>query len=327
MKIGKHELRHGLFLAPMAGYSDRAMRYVCRAEGAEYSVTEMVSAKAVVFGDKKTLTLARIRADEGPVALQLFGSEPETIASAAAILVRDAASFGSEEPAAIDLNMGCPVKKIFSNGEGSALMRNPELIYRIVKATAEAVKLPVTVKLRAGISRENINAVECARAAEEGGASLVTVHGRTREQLYSGAADREVIAAVKSAVKIPVIANGDVKCAKDALSMLKETGADGVAVGRGAVGNPFVFREIASALLGEEYTPPTLSRRIEVAVAHVRLAVEDKGERIAIPEARKQIAAYFSDFRGASALRTRINGATRLSEIEEILKEINYENS
>lgn len=327
MKIGKHELRHGIFLAPMAGYSDRAMRYVCRMAGAEYSVTEMVSAKAVVFGDKKTLTLAGIKEGEGPVALQLFGSEPDTIAKAADILVSGAAGHGSEIPAAIDINMGCPVKKIFSNGEGSALMRDPELIYRIVKATVNATDIPVTVKIRSGITKDSINAPECARAAEEGGASLVTVHGRTREDMYSGLADRGIIAAVKRSVNIPVIANGDVKCGADAVNMLRETGADGVAVGRGAVGNPFVFAEIAAALRGEEYIAPDLTERIEVALTHIRMAVEDKGERVAIPEARKQIAAYFSSFRGAARLRTMINSATTLSEIERIVREIDYENS
>ena len=186
MNIGKTELKSGLILAPMAGFSDRAMRLVCRKYGAEYTVTEMVSAKAVTFGDMKTSQIARIGEDEGPVALQLFGSEPDVMAKATEMMAGGVAGF--VPPVAIDINMGCPVNKIFSNGEGSALMRDPELIYRIVKATVGATDLPVTVKLRAGIDREHINAIECARAAEEGGATAIALHGRTRAELYSGRA-------------------------------------------------------------------------------------------------------------------------------------------
>ena len=327
MKIGNYELSHGLFLAPMAGYSDRAMRCLCREWGCEYSVTEMVSAKAVVFGDKKTLSLAAIRADEGPVALQLFGREPDVIARAAAIMIDEAVRSGNAVPAAIDLNMGCPVKKIFSNGEGSALMREPALIERIVRAVCSAVDLPVSVKLRSGISEREINARECAMAAESGGASLVTVHGRTREQMYSGRADRGIIREVKSALSIPVVANGDIASGADATSMLRETGADGIAIGRAAVGDPFIFSQIRSAIEGAEYIPPTLDERVAAARRHVRLAVEDRGERVAIPESRKQIASYFSSFRGAASLRARIHSASTLREVEDILDGINYENS
>ena len=318
MKIGNVEIKHGLFLAPMAGFSDRAMRRVCSEMGVEYSVSEMISAKAVTFGDKKTYSLANIRPDEGPVALQIFGSEPDIMARAANMLSTRDFGEGYASPCAIDINMGCPVHKIFSNGEGSALMRDPELIYRITRAVKENTDLPVTVKHRTGIDDRSLNAVECAMAAESGGASLITVHGRTRTQMYSGTVNREMIKNVKNSVQIPVIANGDIISGADALSMLSDTGADGIAVGRGAVGNPFIFREIICALDGEEYREPSLEEKVEVALWQLRLAIEDKGERIAIPEARKQIASYLHSFRGAAAIRARINQATEYGEIESI---------
>ena len=321
MKIGKIELSHGLFLAPMAGFSDRAMRRVCHQMGAEYAVSEMISAKAVTFGDKKTFSLAAIRDDEGPVALQIFGSEPDVMGRCASILTEKKWGEGYVTPSAIDINMGCPVHKIFSNGEGSALMRNPELIYRIVRAVKENCDLPVTVKHRTGIDSENLSAVECALAAEEGGAELITVHGRTKAQMYSGEVDRETIKKVKQSVHIPVIANGDILCADDAISMLKDTGADGVAIGRGAVGNPFIFSEIICAFLGHKYIPPTLEERVEVALWQLRLAIEDKGERASVPEARKQIASYLHSFGGAAKIRAKINMATTYAEVEAIFRE------
>ena len=319
MKLGSVQLKHGLFLAPMAGFSDRAMRRVCHDMGAEYSVTEMISAKAVTFGDKKTFSLAGIREDEGPVALQIFGSEPDIMARAADILSRRDFGEGFVSPCAIDINMGCPVHKIFSNGEGSALMRDPDLIYRITKAVRENTDLPVTVKHRTGVDHKSLNAVECAMAAESGGASLITVHGRTRVQMYSGDVDRETIKKVKESVNIPVIANGDITSGIDALSMLSYTGADGIAIGRGAVGNPFIFREIIAAMEGREYTEPDITQKTEIALLQLRLAIEDKGERVAVPEARKQIASYLHSFRGAASIRARINQALTYGEIEDIL--------
>lgn len=319
IKIGNNILEYGLFLAPMAGFSDRAMRRVCSDMGAEYSVTEMISAKAVTFGDKKTYTLANIRPDEGAVALQIFGSEPQIMGRAANILSTRAFGNGYVSPCAIDINMGCPVHKIFSNGEGSALMRDPELIYRITRAVKENTDLPVTVKHRAGIDRDHINAVECAMAAESGGASLITVHGRTRVQMYSGSVDKEIIKNVKQSVHIPVIANGDILSGRDALDMLEYTGADGIAIGRGAVGNPFIFKEIISAMRSEAFIPPTLEEKVKTALWQLKLAIEDKGERVAIPESRKQIASYLHSFRGAAAIRAKINQATEYGEIERIL--------
>ncbi len=317
IKIGNHELKHGLCLAPMAGYTDRAMRFVCHKYGAEYSVTEMVSAKAVVFGDKKTFSLARILPDEGPVSVQIFGSEPRIMAEAAHILEN---TMDSMPPVAIDINMGCPVNKVFSNGEGSALMKSPELIERITRAVSSAVKLPTTVKIRSGIKADSINAIECALAAEEGGASLICIHGRTREQMYGGLADREIIKNIKSALHIPLIANGDVVDGESALAMLRDTGADGIAVGRGAVGNPFIFDEIICALEGREFIPPSLDERIDTALLQLRCAIEDKGERVAIPEARKQIALYLRSFHGAARIRAEINRSLTYAEVEEALK-------
>ncbi len=315
--LGELNMKHGLCLAPMAGYTDRAMRLVCRKYGAEHSVTEMVSAKAVVYGDRKTFSLAKILPDEGPVSVQIFGSEPEIMAEAAHILVNNLESM---PPVAIDINMGCPVNKIFGNGEGSALMKSPELIEKIVRSVSGAVNIPATVKLRAGISKSSINAVECALAAEEGGASLICIHGRTREQMYGGLADREIIKNVKSALHIPLIANGDVVDGESALAMLRDTGADGIAVGRGAVGNPFIFDEIICALEGREFIPPSLDERIDTALLQLRCAIEDKGERVAIPEARKHIALYLRSFHGAARIRAEINRSLTYAEVEEALK-------
>ncbi len=317
MNFGSITLKHGLMLAPMAGFSDRAMRLVCLEHGAEYSVTEMVSAKAVTFRDKKTESIAKIGHDEGLCALQIFGSEPDVMARATELIEKGVSGFA--RPAAIDINMGCPVHKIFSNGEGSSLMKSPELIEQIVKSVKGSTDLPVTVKLRTGIDKSHINAVECALAAERGGASLIALHGRSKEQMYSGDIDRETIKNVKQSLHIPLVANGDITNADSALELLSYTGADGIMIGRGAVGNPFVFEEIKAVLEAAPYTPPTFEERIEVAVRQLEYAVADKGERVAVPEARKQIALYLKGFRGASALRGKINTLTTLDEVKREL--------
>ncbi len=312
-------MTYGIALAPMAGFTDHAMRVVSHLHGAEYSVGEMVSAKAVTFGDKKTYALAKITQDEGPCAVQIFGSEPEVMAYAARELskpIEDGAS-----PRAIDINMGCPVNKIFSNGEGSALMKNPELIEKIVRAVKGAIDIPCTVKLRTGVDAENINAAECALAAESGGADMITVHGRTRVQMYSGEVDTETIRAVKKAVKIPVFANGDITDAKSAVSMLEATDADGIMIGRGAVGNPYIFEEIRAKIEGRTYKSPTMEERIECALLQLRLAIEEKGEERAVTESRKQIALYLHSFRGAAAIRAKINRALSFEEVKAALTE------
>ena len=313
-------------LAPMAGYTDRAMRRVAKDFGCEYSTTEMVSAKAVVYGDKKTFNLARIRPDEGNVAIQIFGSEPDIMARAAAELSRGYSAEGYAPPVAIDINMGCPVNKVFSNGEGSALMKDPDLIYRITRAVVCAIDIPCTVKIRSGVDKDHINAVECALAAESAGAAIVAVHGRTRAQLYGGVSDREIIKEVKKTLHIPVIGNGDIVDVSSAISIMNDTGCDGIMIGRAAVGNPFIFSEIAAHLNGGVYTPPTLSERAETALLQLSLAVCDKGEAVAIPESRKQIANYFKSFRGSAVLRCAINSAKTESEVKEsIYRLINEE--
>ena len=320
IKIGELSLTHGLCLAPMAGFGDRAMRKTCKQYGAEYVTTEMVSAKAVTYKDKKTFELCKIESDEAPCALQLFGCEPNIVAEAAEML--EYGYGGGVAPVAIDINMGCPVPKIVGNGEGSALMKNPSLVYDIVRATARAVHIPVTVKIRAGFDESHINACEVALAAEEAGASLVCVHGRTKTQMYSGKADRNIIADVKKCLHVPVIANGDVTDARSALEMIEQTGCDGIAIGRGAIGNPFVFAEIASALEGKEYTPPTQSEKIDVALHQLALAIEDKGERVAVAESRKQIAEYIKGMSGAAAVRAKINAAQSYAEVVGIVNAI-----
>ncbi len=318
IQIGKHTFSHGLFLAPMAGYTDSALRRIAREMGAEACVTEMVSAKATVFGDRKTAALAMIRPTDAPCAIQIFGSDADTLARAAEILSRPTAGVA---PIAMDINMGCPVAKIFQNGEGSALMRDPEHIAAIVRAVTQATDLPVTVKLRAGIDAEHKNAVACALAAEEGGAAAVTVHGRTRTQMYGGLADGRIVREVKHALRIPVIASGDVTSAETAHAVLRDTEADGLMIGRGAVGNPFVFAEILAAYKGVSYTPPTFEERAAVALRQLRYAVEDKGESLAVRETRKQMAAYCGGFRGAAWLRATLHQANTYADVEHAFLE------
>lgn len=316
MKLGSTELRYGLFLAPLAGYTDMAMRTVARKYGAELTVSEMVSARALCYGDQKTPALARVLPQELPMAVQIFGSEPQFMAEGARIVAAGMA--GGVVPTAIDINMGCPVKKIVTSGDGSALMKNPALAYDIVKAVTAAVDLPVTVKIRAGWDEKNKNAVEVACAVEEAGASLVAVHGRTKTQMYSGHADYTIIAKVKESLHIPVVGNGDILSAADALRMKRETGCDGVMIGRGAVGNPFLFAEIRAAMDGVPYTPPTPALRMREALWQLRLAMEEKGEREAVLSSRKQFADYAAGLRGASALRGAVHKAESYAEIEAL---------
>lgn len=319
LRFGNIELKYGLFLAPLAGYTDMAMRTVARECGAEMTVSEMVSARALCYGDKKTPALARILDRELPAAVQIFGSEPEFMAEGARIVARGME--GGVPPSAIDINMGCPVKKIVSAGDGSALMKNPALAYDIVKAVVGAVSLPVTVKIRAGWDEEHKNAVEVALAVEEAGAALVAVHGRTRNQMYSGKAALDIIANVKDALRVPVVGNGDITSCDDALRMKRETGCDGLMIGRGAVGNPFLFSEIRAALSEEAYMPPTARERMEMALRQLRLAIEEKGEREAVLSARKQFADFAAGLRGASALRAAVHRAEAYHELASCAEE------
>lgn len=318
MQIGSVLFPHGLFLGPMAGYTDFAMRTVCREMGAEGLVTEMVSAKAVVFGDRKTIPLARVSAEECPCAVQLFGHEPEVLAEAARIVA--AGVGGGVAPTMIDLNMGCPVHKIVSGGDGSALMRDPALAERIVRAVRDAVKIPVTVKIRLGWDDAHRNAPEVARAAESGGADAVFVHGRTRTQFYAGTADYRGIGEVVRAVSLPVIGNGDVRDAEGGARLLRESGCAGIMVGRGAVGNPFLFRALAALLSGQPLPPPpTAAEKYAVAKRQLTLAAKEKGESVAVLEARKHLGEYLRGIRGGSAARAEIFRAESAGEMLRIL--------
>lgn len=318
MQIGSVLFPHGLFLGPMAGYTDFAMRTVCREMGAEGLVTEMVSAKAVVFGDRKTIPLARVAAEECPCAVQLFGHEPEVLAEAARIVA--AGVGGGVAPTMIDLNMGCPVHKIVSGGDGSALMRDPALAERIVRAVRDAVKIPVTVKIRLGWDDAHRNAPEVARAAESGGADAVFVHGRTRTQFYAGTADYRGIGEVVRAVSLPVIGNGDVRDAEGGARLLRESGCAGIMVGRGAVGNPFLFRTLAALLSGQPLPPPpTAAEKYAVAKRQLSLAAKEKGESVAVLEARKHLGEYLRGIRGGSAARAEIFRAESAGEMLRIL--------
>ena len=330
--FGSITLPHGLALAPLAGVSDRAFRRVCRACGADFTVSEMVSAKALCYEQRKkdpkvrsvSGQLASVMADELPMAVQIFGSEPDFMAEAARMIEANEyiGCVSEVPPSAIDINMGCPVRKVTGNGEGSALLKNPRLIGEIVSAVARAVSIPVTVKIRAGWDKDSVNAPEVAKIIEASGASMLTVHARTREQMYEPGVDRSVITAVKQAVSIPVLGNGDIYTAADALSMMAETGCDGVMIARGAMGNPWVFTEICAALDGKDYTPPPIAERFEVALAQVREMITEKGERVGVAEAKKHLAWYCHGMEGAAAARGRLMQAESYGELAAILREM-----
>lgn len=331
LNIGAIALPYGLVVAPMAGISDRTFRRLCVEHGAEYSVSEMVCAKALVYEQRcrktdaehfKTGNLAAVMKDELPMAVQLFGGEPEFIAEATRMICEGSYKSCRSEapPSAIDINMGCPVHKIVSNGEGSALMKNPALAGRVAEAAVRAAGgIPVTVKIRAGWDKDSVNAVEVAKILESVGVSAITVHGRTRSQLYSGVSDNSVIAEVKAALGIPVIGNGDVVDGVSALKMIGETSCDGIMIGRGAIGNPWIFEEIRAALSGESFIPPTKREIIEAALSQVKGMIEEKGERIGISESKKHLCRYTKGFRGAADVRGRLNLAIAYEEIEELL--------
>ena len=297
MKIGNVFIEGKAALAPMAGVADRAFRRICADYGAAFTVSEMVSAKALTMGDKKSRELMELDDRARPSAIQLFGDDPETMAKAAVMATE-------YRPDWIDINMGCPAPKIANNHCGSALMREPDLCYRLVKAAVEAVDLPITVKIRKGYSKDEVNAVEVAKACEAGGAAAITVHGRTRDQMYAPPVDWEIIKAVKQAVSVPVIGNGDVVDARSAAALYEQTGCDLVMVGRGALGAPWVFSQIEAYLSHESLLPdPPLATRMEVLCRQVALAVSLKGERGALLEARKHASWYMRGLRGAAYLR------------------------
>lgn len=315
MKIGNVELENNIILAPMAGVSDLPFRLLCREQGAGMVCTEMVSAKAISFHNKNTVALLETSPAEHPVSLQLFGADPDIISEMAAYIEE-------RDFDVLDLNMGCPVPKVAGNGEGSALMRNPKLVEQIVSKTVRAIKKPVTVKIRKGFTASEVNAVEIARIAEASGAAAVAVHGRTREQYYTGTADWDIIRRVKEAVSIPVIGNGDVDSAGKAKQLLDETGCDGVMVGRGARGNPWIFREIRDYLATGELPPrPSKEEVRDMMLRHTRMEIEYKGEYTGIREMRKHISWYTAGYPNSAKLRGCINEVKSYQKLEEMLME------
>ena len=313
LKIGNVELENRYILGPMAGVTDLPFRLLCREQGAGLLCMEMVSAKAIYYNNRNTESLLEIHPDEQPVSLQLFGSDPAIMSEMAKRI--------EERPFAIlDINMGCPVPKVVKNGEGSALMKNPKLVYEIVSAIVKAISKPVTVKIRKGFDDDHVNAVEIAKIIEEAGAAAVAVHGRTREQYYSGKADWDIIRQVKEAVSIPVIGNGDVTSPQKADELVKQTGCDGVMIARGAQGNPWIFSEMIHWEETGELPPrPDKDEVREMMLRHARLQLEYKGEFCGIREMRKHVAWYTKGLKGAARLREKVNAVESLEELENLL--------
>ena len=316
LKIGDVSLKNNLILAPMAGVTDLPFRLLCKEQGAGLLCMEMVSAKGIMYNNKNTKFLLTIDERERPVSLQLFGSDADIISEQAKRI--------EELPFDIlDINMGCPVPKIVNNGDGSALMKNPLLAGEIIEKTARAIQKPVTVKIRKGFDEEHINAVEMAHIAQESGAAAIAVHGRTREQYYSGKADWEIIRKVKEAVKIPVIGNGDVWTPQDAIDMRKQTGCDGVMIGRGAQGNPWIFKQILHyEQTGELLEKPSPQEVTEMILRHAKMQMEFKGEYIGMREIRKHAAWYTAGYKNSAKLRGKINETETYEELKELLSHL-----
>ena len=315
MQIGNIKLDAPLVLAPMAGITDLPFRVICRRLGCGMTVSEMVSAKGLLYKNVKTTEMLRIEDSERPTAIQLFGSVPAELAEAAQMVEASGADI-------IDFNMGCPVPKIVNNGEGSALMKNPQLAYEVLAAMVAAVKIPVTVKFRAGWNDKHRNAVEIALAAERAGVAAVAVHGRTRQQFYEGKADWGIIREVKQAVKVPVFGNGDIFTVADGLRMLAETGVDGLMIGRGADGNPWLFQQLKAALAGEPVPEaPTLDARLDLAAEHLDMLIDFKGEHISVKEMRRHISAYLKGLPHAAEFRGRFHKVDTREEFRQLLAE------
>ena len=314
-RIGNVDIKGNLILGPMAGVTDLPFRLLCKEKGADLVYTEMVSAKGVQYNNKNTESLLYIDEKERPAALQLFGADP-------VILSETAKRLEERNFDILDINMGCPVPKVVNNGEGSALMKNPKLIGEIVKMVSGAIKKPVTVKIRKGFTPDEVNAVEVAKIAEDCGAAAVAVHGRTREQYYSGKADWEIIGAVKQAITIPVIGSGDIYTPEDAKQMIAQTGCDGIMMARGTRGNPWIFEQIKAYLnSGALIQKPSLTQVKEMILRHAALSIEYKGEFIGIREMRKHVAWYTTGFAGAAKLRNRVNEIETMEDLVILLEE------
>lgn len=313
LQIGDVILKNNVILAPMAGVTDLPFRLLCKEQGAGLLCMEMVSAKAIYYNNKNTETLMQIEPEERPVSLQLFGSDP--------VIMSEMAKRIEDRPFDIlDINMGCPVPKVVNNGEGSALMKNPGLVRKIVTSVSKAIKKPLTVKIRKGFDENNINAVEIAKIIEDSGAAAVAVHGRTRQQYYSGKADGDIIRQVKEAVSIPVIGNGDVDSPQKAKQLLEETGCDGIMVGRATEGNPWIFREISHYLdTGELLPHPALEEVKEMILRHARLQLEYKGEYTGMREMRKHVAWYTAGFPHSARLRGAVNEIESMEQLMVLL--------
>lgn len=316
LKIGNVALSNPYILAPMAGVTDLPFRLLCKEQGAGLLCMEMVSAKAILYKNKNTEELLTIDPRENPVSLQLFGSDPDIMSEIAKQI--------EERPFDIlDINMGCPVPKVVNNGDGSALMKNPILAGQIIEKTARAIKKPVTVKIRKGFDDNSINAVEMAHIAQESGAAAIAVHGRTREQYYSGKADWDIIRQVKEAVSIPVIGNGDIKTAEDVIAMEQQTGCDGFMIARGAEGNPWIFRQILHYFeTGEKLAKPSFAEVTEMLLRHAKMQLEFKGEYTGIREIRKHAAWYTAGYRNSSKLRGRINEVESFEDLQSLFEEV-----
>lgn len=313
LQIGSVTLPNNLILAPMAGVTDLPFRLLCKEQGAGLLCMEMISAKAILYKNKNTEELMSIDSRENPVSLQLFGSDPDIMAGIARQI--------EDRPFDIlDINMGCPVPKIVNNGEGSALMKNPRLAGEIIRKCVDAIKKPVTVKIRKGFDDDHVNAVEMAKIAEDAGAAAVAVHGRTRQQYYSGKADWDIIRQVKEAVSIPVIGNGDLLCAEDVIAMQEQTGCDGFMIARGAQGNPWIFQQILHYFeTGEIMPKPSFEEVRDMILRHARMMIDFKGEYIGIREIRKHAAWYTAGYKNSSKLRVAINAVENLEDLAKTL--------